>query len=75
MARLLTFRVRVELVRIGHQRTVVRRVGDAIVVRIVVAGVAYTVAITVLLARVGGVHAVVHATLDVLHTTSQVMLM
>ncbi len=72
MARLLTFRVSVELVRVGHQRTVVRRVGDAIVVRIIVTGVTHTVAITVLLARVGSVHAVVHATLDVLHTTSQI---
>ena len=58
-ALVVPFGLRVELVRVGHQRAVVRRVLDAVVVGVVVAGVPDAVHIGVLLPGVGSGHAVV----------------
>ena len=58
--------VGVHLVRVGDERTVVRGVGDAVIVSVVIAGVSDPVSVTVLLAGVGGVDTVVHPALRIL---------
>ncbi len=52
-------RVAVDLIRVEHQRAVVPRVLDAVVVRVRVAGVAEAVPVRVCLGRVGGLRTVV----------------
>lgn len=54
----------VGLVRVIDERTVVSQVGDAVVVDVVVAGVALAVAVDVLLVAVRQVRTVVQAVLD-----------
>lgn len=54
----------VGLVRVVDERTVVGQVGDAVVVDVVVAGVALAVAVDVLLVAVRQVRTVVQAVLD-----------
>jgi hypothetical protein len=55
--------IRVQLVRVGHQTTVVFLVGDAIVVVVVVTGVALAVLVVVDLVCVGDVWTVVQVVL------------
>ena len=49
---IITIGLSVFLVRIGHQWTIVRSIGDAIIVRVVIASITNTVPIGVLLSRI-----------------------
>ena len=59
---ILSTGVCIHLVRVGHQRTIVRGVGDTVIVSVVITRVSDAVTIAVLLSRVGGVDTVVHPT-------------
>ena len=62
----LSGRVGVHLVRVGDQRTIVRSVGDPVIVSVVITGVSDTISVAVLLPGVGSVDTVVHPALGVL---------